>query len=123
VIVQTMEEEEFYGGLPAARTVRQDQTEQQRARYLSREVDFGVWWTDDGITWPHWRVSWVQATGELYAIRQVGSGGRGLEIRILGVERDEQELERRLEGWPEACGPPDGLQWITARLVPIESEE
>jgi hypothetical protein len=113
-----MKIEEFYGGDPRTHEIRRDQSEEQRARYLSREVDFGVWWLEGDRAFPRYRVTWVEATGEIYAFRQaVFPGEEDGEIRILGVCRDEAELERRLEGWPDRCGEPHGLTWVAGRLV------
>lgn len=75
----------------------------------SGETDFGVWWRDDfGRIY---RVSWVQDTGHLYAIGMVSG-----EVTVIGVVRDEAELERRLEGWADACGPAGSIHWVLNRM-------
>ncbi len=103
-------------------------------RRRSGEADYGVWWTD---VWslPCWRVSYIQATGEVYAVE--GSGGR---VEVLGVvppdpaddgaaypygdKRVQQTyyrtLDRILAGWPEHCGEPGGLQWVRDALRKAE---
>lgn len=52
------------------------------ARELSREADYGVMWTLPGRAWPQWRVSYIEATGEVYA-RQQGGAAAGQELVIV----------------------------------------
>lgn len=88
-------------------------------RFLSGEADYGVGWRLKG--WPgNWRVSYVQSTGEVYAV-QNGDG----RVMVLGMvpadtlERGEiyhHTLDRILDGWAERCGQPNGLSWVIARL-------
>ena len=72
-------------------------------RRRSGEADYGVYWTAPGSTWPYWRVSYIQKTGEIYAV-QLTAGGR---VRLLGtVPPDDapiyyQTLDRILEGWAD----------------------
>ena len=92
-------------------------------RKRSGEVDFGVWWKlypDDQPAIPlvfvqgcetvtmysashagHWRVSWIDDTGELYAKHL--SHNSDLFI-ILGRYLTREAVERRMEGWAEG-GP------------------
>ena len=49
-------------------------------RRTSGEADYGVHWQVNGRPWPQWRVSYVQATGEVYAVER-GAG----PVRVLGV--------------------------------------
>jgi hypothetical protein len=82
---------------------------QEPRRKASGEVDFGVMWGD----WPHRRVSWIKATGEVYAVRQ----NRELDgVEVLGVVGTREELEARLHGWPEHIHIDAGLGWIRERL-------
>lgn len=39
----------------------------QGERDASREIEFGTWWRLDET---FWRVSWIEATGELYAVER-----------------------------------------------------
>lgn len=76
--------------------------EPTRAR--SREVDFGVWWSDrigpDGNRkGPFWRVSWLEATGELYAVSM------GTKLVILGTYPDRMEVEKAMRGWENPNNP------------------
>jgi hypothetical protein len=81
-------------------------------RKRSREVDFGVWWQDGVVNWPRYRVSWVDATGEVVAVKMAGDES----VVVLGVIEDEAELERRLDGWAEECGKPGSLEWVRERV-------
>ena len=97
------------------------------ARRRSPEADYGVWW-HDGVRCQFWRVSYVQATGEVYARRHQHG-----QVEVLGVvppDPDERRsnglpygktyyrtLDRLLEGWAEHCGRPGGLAWVRDRLA------
>jgi hypothetical protein len=85
-------------------------------RKFSRELDFGVWWKERDIDWPRHRVSWIFDTGEVYAYSQRKSSGPPTVV-ILGVISEEERVEAVLEGWADHCGPPNGLQWVCARLA------
>lgn len=103
------------------------------ARRRSPEADFGVWWRNGSSLEP-WRVSYIQATGEVYAVKQRGND----EVQVLGVvppDPDERRpqpgetrwnlrkgtyyrtLDRILEGWVEHCGQPRGLEWVREKLT------
>lgn len=66
-------------------------------RRRSPEVDFGVWWTRrDGLAEPTWRISWIEQTGELYAVRNDAR----LDAHIMiGVFRERIDVEDALQGW------------------------
>jgi hypothetical protein len=81
------------------------------ARERSPEVDFGVMWHGDS-PWPQYRVSWVEATGELYALCL--ARGAGDKVRVLGVVRGRETVDALLAGWAELAD--SNLDWITARL-------
>ena len=78
----------------------------RRAR--SPELDFGCWWTLGGRDWPRWRVSWIEATGELYAKEQAPDSDRFI---ILGTFATRKEIESRLAGWAEE-GPQALDKWF-----------
>ena len=84
-------------------------------RRLSGESDYGVWWTN-GPRWPTWRVSYIQATGEVYAVEGI-QGGR---VEVLGVVPPDEgryyyhTLDKLLDGWAEEAGRP--LSWVRERL-------
>ena len=89
-------------------------------RRHSQESDYGVHWRQGTDTSDRWRVSYIRATGEIYARREY----RPL-IALLGVvPPDEAErgpwrrtLERILEAWADRCGKPGGLEWVRDRLA------
>ena len=87
-------------------------------RLHSVAAGYGVWWKDGDKNFPYYRVSYVQSTGEVYA---VASNGRS--VMILGTwppdvgEIYYASLDKVLEGWAERCGPPGGIQWIRGKLV------
>ena len=77
------------------------------ARARSPEVDFGAWWRHehDPGGYP-WRVSWIERTGELYAVEM--RPGRGRRVIVLGKYPTREAVEAALEGWarePMRLGP------------------
>lgn len=67
-------------------------------REKSPEVDFGAWWSDRiGLKGerlgPFWRVSWIEATGELYAVSM------GTKLVILGTFHTREAVDQAMEGW------------------------
>lgn len=86
--------------------------DQRRAR--SGEVDFGVWWTLPEQRWPNWRVSWVAATGEVYAVAQTHAMG---PVVARGGFPTREAVEAALDGWTEHCGSSGGLGWLWERLA------
>lgn len=100
-------------------------------RRPSSEADYGCHWKLDGWN-DAWRVSYVQSTGEVYAVYQGQPTSMQKDsigpVFVLGTipadpiaEGDRKSvyyhtLDRILDGWPEHCGKPDGLKWLSARL-------
>jgi len=81
-------------------------------RNRSREVDYGVMWTDGGLNFPHYRVSWVESTGEFYAVRL--GPGKGGPVELLGYAEDDQAAEASMSGWAELDAM--RLSWVRSRL-------
>lgn len=88
----------------------------------SGEADYGVWWTERGKPRPRYRVSYIQATGEVYA---VALDAQMSKVEVLArVQPDSMKpgdvyystLDRILDGWAEECYLPDSLAWIRGRL-------
>ena len=121
--------EDFYNDDPSRRT--------------SPEADYGVHWKLDG--WEgSFRVSYVQNTGEVYAVHLgpyrsgalptgeafISTGRQDGPVLLLGNFPIDEEvgphdvyyhgLEHLLDGWPERCGQPNGLAWIVERLEAVE---
>jgi hypothetical protein len=93
-------------------------------RWGSMQADFGVHWRELPRRWPPWRVSHLQATGELIAVCQRSVPGGSGPVRLIAViPADPREpgevwyrtLERMLDGWADAPG--GDLAWISRRLA------
>lgn len=102
---------------------------ENEARRRSPEADFGCWWLDDrqpGCC----QISYVKATGEVYAVHIRGRAA----VEVLGVVPPDPEeytpggnrisrltyyrtLDRILKGWSEHCGTRGGLVWVRAKLA------
>lgn len=77
-------------------------------RKVSLEVDFGVHWEVGGQSWPRWRVSWIEGTGELYAIPLIPPDYSmavwrkdNRPVVILGTFKDRESVEAAMAGWSE----------------------
>jgi hypothetical protein len=95
--------------------------EQKPVRRYSREVDFGSWWReDDG---PAWRVTYVAATGELYAVCLAGlwCDYDGQVELLNGQPISLAGAEGMLTGWADVCGDTCSLGWVRERLRPVRA--
>lgn len=82
------------------------------ARRRSPEVDFGVMW-NDGPRWPQYRVTWIKATGEVYALELGGDG----HVELIGYGGPDREaVEDALEGWAEGDLRDKPLSWVRQRI-------
>lgn len=89
-------------------------------RWTSREADYGVMWRDAGFSrfsGPQWRVSYIQATGEVYALSSRGP------VRVLGVVPADdgpdwnRTLRAILGNWADpAVNDGFNLTWVAGRL-------
>ena len=86
----------------------------------SEEFDYGFHWRQGTDLADRWRVSYIRATGEVYATREY----RPLVVVLGVVPPDEAEggpyyrtLEHILDGWADHCGKPGGLEWVRDRLA------
>ena len=108
-----------------------------RSRHRSAEADYGCHWRVAGFPRP-WRVSYVQNTGEIYAVHTELSMVDEAEmllaygpVLVLGVVPPDPvihcakdvfycTLDRILDGWADvATGTPferDTLRWVADRL-------
>ena len=86
-------------------------------RRNSPEAYYGVWWREEGSAGP-WRVSYIQATGEVYAEER---GGKG-RVEVLGIIPPDnltpgaiyyRTLDHILHGWAYA----GHLSWVRERLA------
>lgn len=83
-------------------------------RKASRERDFGLYWRD-GHNGATYRAAWLEATGELIAVRHGALNDGGGTVERLGVFPDVRDVEDALDGWEEICGEPDSVHWLRAR--------
>ncbi len=99
-------------------------------RRRSSEVEFGTNWFD--AKGSRYELSWVEDTGELYVmlelVPEVDSwtpfGDAEFEkipvdrvlVMVVGYVPTLTEVERILDGWPEAMASPDGVSWVAERL-------
>lgn len=79
-------------------------------RKFSRELDYGVWW-HDLQSWPAYRVTWVENTGELISVDSHSD-----KYEILGIIKTEEEVEKVMENWAEKCGQINSLEWVKSRV-------
>jgi len=104
-------------------------------RLRSGEADYGVHWkAGSRRDWPQWRVSYVQATGEVYAVQLSGR----CPVRVLGVvppdpdtrhetgcydgETYYRTLDRILDGWAELDAADRDVAWVEQRLAGAAAE-
>lgn len=103
--------------MPKTYTSIEDFYAENEERRRSGEADYGCWWTEPGQSWPRWRVSYIQKTGEVYAVQL--PGGR---VNLLGIVPPDdpiyyyRTLDAILEGWADIIHQPGSLDWVKARL-------
>ena len=77
---------------------------------------------DVGLAWHSvrrdatFRAAWVEATGELIAVRH-GAPPEGGRVMLLG-RMSAEELERRLDGWEDVVGEPGSFEWLVQHASP-----
>ena len=111
-----MDIEEFYDADPRRRE--------------SDEVEFGQDWSDAAGV--RCEISWVADTGELYAMREPNApinmdpvGDEYIEklptesvtVEVLGVVPARDALDAVLDGWQQAMGTPNSVEWVRARVA------
>lgn len=109
-------------------------SDREERRY-SGEADFGTLWRLRG--WPGmFRVSYVQATGDVYAYHHLTG-----TVIVLGVVPPDpvpqdssrygltpgagvyyRTLDQVLGGWAKHCGEANGLSWVIDRLASAQGE-
>ena len=104
-------------------------------RRASEELEFGSDWSDGGA---RTQVSWIEATGELYAMRDpLGSlvtdvigdtraspvADKDLTVEPLGTVPGRAAVEAVMSGWETAMASgPDSLAWVRERIAHASSE-
>ena len=82
------------------------------------EVDLGATWRVAGSN-DAWRLTWLRATGELYACRADSYDGFCTDVHVLAVVPRESDLDAMLEGWRDLRYDPDGMSWVLGRVCPL----
>jgi hypothetical protein len=111
-----MDIEEFYDENPARRA--------------SEEFEYGRGWSD--ASGARWELSWVEATGELYAMAEPVEpivsdmfGDVNLQamptklvtVEVLGVVAPRTEVERLLWGWTSVMSSSGSMAWVRERVA------
>jgi hypothetical protein len=78
----------------------------ETARAASKELQFGTWWRLDAT---YWRVAWLEATGELYAVER-GTNDHFVVIRCL----EKKEISALMRNWYDG----DDLNALLQRCAP-----
>ena len=103
--------------------------QQNEARRESAEFEFGDEWTDAADN--SYRLSWVEATGELYLM--IGPEATvsedifgdflvadepvsGLTVVVIGTVGSLGAVEDQLEGWEDAMLEENSLEWLYERF-------
>jgi hypothetical protein len=99
-------------------------------RRSSDEVEFGRDWSD--AAGGRCEISWVVDTGELYVMSEPNApinmdpvGDEYIErlptesvtVVILGVVPDRAALDAVLDGWQQAMGTKNSVNWVRERLA------
>lgn len=99
-------------------------------RRASVEIELGRDWHDArGV---RYELSWVQDTGEVYAMREPVAAGswstpfgdwvaaslpdEALTVRVLGHVASRAQLDQVFNGWPGAMAGPDSIRWALSAL-------
>jgi hypothetical protein len=104
-------------------------------RRHSEELEFGNDWTDNGA---RTQVSWVEDTGELYAMRDPLGGlasdtigdmratpveEEQLTVEVLGVVTGRNAVAAVMSGWDSAMTASDNsLDWVRDRIAHADAE-
>jgi hypothetical protein len=99
-------------------------------RRQSAEVEFGTNWFDAKNR--RYELSWVEDTGELYAMLEVLAGAESLTpfgdmeveglpvgavvVQVISTIPALSDVEAILSGWPDHMTRPDGISWVVERL-------
>lgn len=104
-------------------------------RRKSEELEFGTDWQEGGA---RTEVSWLEATGEIYAMRSPLGGLQSdvigdmavtpvnddqLTVEVLGVVTDRAKIAAVMSGWETAMAAgPDSLAWVRERIAHADAE-
>jgi hypothetical protein len=104
-------------------------------RRHSEELEFGTDWSEGGA---RTQVSWVEATGEVYAMRDplgglwsdvIGDQGvskvsdEQLTVEVLGVVNGRDRVAAVMSGWEAAMSAGDDtVSWVRDRIAHADAE-
>lgn len=86
---------------------------ENRRRHGSKEVDFGFnWKLRTGQRYPLWRLSWIENTGELYAVNMKNLD----DFIVIGKFNSLEDVENFLSGWTDAMFKMGLIEFIKQKL-------
>jgi hypothetical protein len=103
-------------------------------RRRSEELEFGNEWRENGA---RTQVSWVEATGEIYAMRDplgalvadvIGDTraspvtDEDLTVEVLGTVEGREKIAAVMSGWDTAMTGDNSLSWVRERIAHADSE-
>ncbi len=103
-------------------------------RRSSEELEFGSDWDEGGA---RTQVSWIEATGELYAMRDplgrlvsdfIGDqsvtpvADQQLTVEVLGTVAGREAIRAVMSGWEAAMPPTESLAWVRDRVAHAATE-
>jgi hypothetical protein len=109
----------------------EDFYEEDPRRRESEEIEFGHDWSAGDGDDVRFQVTWVEATGEVYAMAEPqlppgadvfgdtwpnAPSGDAEKVEILGKVGSQAQLEDLFLGWQEAMEEEDSLSWVRNRL-------
>jgi hypothetical protein len=85
-------------------------------RVVAPEVPYGSLWREFAPV-PTYRLAWVPATGELYAMELSEPDEDKDPVEVLGVLWSRPQVEACLAGWSERCGGQRSLLWAREQIA------
>ncbi|HZN89149.1 MAG TPA: hypothetical protein VFB44_09250 [Thermoleophilaceae bacterium] len=83
----------------------------------SHERDVGLGWCRDGVLY---RCAVVLATREVYLCQLGPPDSGGGHVRVLGTLPPGRTINDVFDGWAEAHGAPDSLDWLLGRATALD---
>jgi hypothetical protein len=85
-------------------------------RALSIEHDFGVMWREGTRKRPRYRLSWIEATGELYTLA-LSEFEHQRKVELLGIVDEHEQVEQLLMGWEALPFGESTVDWVRERIA------
>lgn len=83
----------------------------EKDRAVSKKIEFGTWWR---LKTMYWRVSWIETTGELYAVERPPS-----DRFVLLAHLGKKEVNELMRKWMDG----DNLEALFQRFAAPPVEE